>query len=177
MKRLFSLLLVCLLLAGCSVGSGEPDTTLIAPQMQQNTLPSDPWIDQIGKPWDAEGALLELPLTIPDGLHYTSAVEFDGDLLLWSVDDHLENQYFIEMCLVELDDGTVAAENEVLFSEYVYPQILENRLYLCCSAAGKILMFDKNLQVMREWKVEPCEGNWFMGLDDMLYGYDWNGSA
>jgi len=177
MKRLLSLLLICLLLAGCAAGTGDSDATLLTPETEPTTLPSEPWISQTGMPWDTEGALLELPLTIPDGLHYTSAMELDGDLLLWSVDEHLENQCSIELCLVELDNGTITAENTVSFTESVFPQILENRIYLCGSATGKVLMLDKNLQVVQEWKAEPCEGTWFMGMDDTLYGYDWNGSA
>lgn len=173
MKKLLCILLALLLLTGCG-GPAADETTIPEPT---ETEPPIPWIEEVGKPWDQEGVLTELPLTIPDGVHYDTVQEFDGDLLLWDIDNHLENVYTLEMCLIELDDGTVAGENEISFSDWVFPQILGDQMYLCDNAAGKVFQLNKQLDVVKTWDMEPMEGSYTVGANEILYIYDWNGSV
>lgn len=123
-------------------------------------------------PWDAEGVLLEIPLTIPDGLHYSMGVGFGGDLLLWSVDSHRTDVVTTELCVVELDDGSVIAQRDVELREYVTPQVLGDDLYLCDRTSGQILQLDKELKTVKQWNAEPAEGSWYMGEGEMLYQLD-----
>lgn len=171
MKRLLCILSVLLLLTGCT---GKPQETDI-PETTASAEPTIPWIDQVGTAWDREGALRELPLTVTDGLHYTSARAFDGDLLLWSIDNHLTDVYSLELCLIDLDSGSVKADVEIDFGEYVNPQILGEELILCDSASDRLLVLDNDLKIKKEWKIPDYEGNFIMGADEILYIDDWNG--
>ena len=164
MKRLLIVLLMLLLLVGCSQEEILPTEAPTEP-----TEPPIPWVEEVGMAWDTEGVLKEIPLTIPDGLHLTSIMNFDGDLLLWSIDDHLE-QSSLEMVLVELDDGTVTAARDIPVGQYVYPQCLGDTLYLCDGTTGLVMALDKNLETVQQWEIEPTEASLNMGGNGILYG-------
>lgn len=166
MKRLLLTLLVLLMLAGCNTQPGQPTDPTAPPTEPQSTTP---WVEELGMPWDAAGVLKEVPLTIPDGLHYSAAMEFDGDLLMWSLDDHLKDQKKLEMILVELDDGSVAAQQELGIVGYVYPQCLGGTLYICDGAGGTVTALDKNLEISAQWETAPTENTMLMGADGILY--------
>ena len=173
MKRFFFLILAILLLAGCSGDLDPTQVTTVPPtEPTEPTEPPVPWTQTVGMPWDAEGVLLEMPLTIPDGLHYSSMMGFGGDLLLWSIDTHMPDQSFLEMCLVELDDGTVIAQREIPIGVYLVPQILGDDMFLCDPSTGKILQVDKKLQTVKEWNVDITDGTWYMGGGEILYHLD-----
>ncbi len=173
MKRLCWLVIVLLLLAGCGNAAAETTMPETIPPTTESAIP---WIQEMGTPWDEEGALTELPLTIPDGLHYSSALNFSGDLLLWSIDDHRENVRTIELCLVELDTGTVTARRDLDFAMFLTPQVLGENLYLCDSTSGTVLQLDQRLELLNSWSFEPVEGNVFMGAGERLFIYGWDGT-
>lgn len=164
MKRLLIVLLMLLLLVGCSQEEILPTEAPTEP-----TEPPIPWVEEVGMAWDTEGVLKEIPLTIPDGLHYSAIMDFDGDLLLWSMDDHLE-QCSLEMVLVELDDGTVTAARDIPVGQYVYPQCLGDTLYLCDGTSGLVTALDKKLETVQQWEIEPTEASLNMGGNGILYG-------
>ena len=163
MKRLLIVLLMLLLLVGCSQEEIIPTEVPTEP-----TEPPIPWVEEVGMDWDTEGVLKEIPLTIPDGLHLTSIMNFDGDLLLWSIDDHLA-QSSLEMVLVELDDGTVTATRDIPVGQYVYPQCLGDKLYLCDGTTGLVMALDKNLETVQQWEIEPTEYSLNIGGNGVLY--------
>lgn len=170
MKRITALLLILLMLTGC----GIQDLFPTQPPEEQPTEPTEPersWVEEFGEPWDEEGVLLEVPLTIPGGWYYTSVTEFDGDLLLWNVDSHLEDVSYVELCIIELDDGTVSAQRDVACQAYATPQVMGKSIYLCDSYGGKILQLNKELKTTREWETEPGNGLWYMGGNDTVYQY------
>lgn len=169
MKKILLLILAMLLLAGCAF---DAEVTTVPPAEPGPTEPPLPWVQAVGEQWDAEGILLEIPLNVPDGRKYSASMAFDGDLLLWTVDNHLAGISTLELCLVELDDGTVAAQAEIDLSEYVFPQSLGDDLYLCDRTAGRILRLDKNLKTTKTWEVEPQPGSWYMGEGEILYQLD-----
>lgn len=162
MKRFLVVFLILLLLAGC----GREEILPLNPT--EVTEPAIPWVQERGMAWDAAGVLKEIPLTIPDGLHYTAAMEFDGDLLLWSIDDHLE-ECVLELCLVELDDGSVAATADVPTGQFVSPQCLGDTLYLCDGSKGLVTALDKTLEIGQQWQIEQTEDSLVMGANGMLY--------
>ena len=123
-------------------------------------------------PWDREGMLLEVPVSIPDGIHYRSGTEFDGDLLFWSVDSHLMDPVYLELCILELDDGTVTAQADFPVTGYVSPQVLGEKLYLCDNQSGTIIELDKNLRETNRWERDIAEGSWYMGANETLYWLD-----
>ncbi len=170
MKRLLSIVLLLLLLCGCAVPL--PAETTLAPT-EAPTEPPKPWVEEVGLPWDTTGALWEIPLTIPDGLHYTMAAAFDGDLLLWDYDSHLADICVMEMCLVELDDGTFV-QKDITVSQYLSPQLLGDALFLCDDLSGTVMELNKQLEVVNTWTLEPQEGNWIMGANDTLYMQAWD---
>ena len=178
MKRLILILLSLLLLTGCTGNTPEtnvpettvPETTIVP------TEPPIPWIEQQGTPWDDNGTLVELSLSVPGGLHYANSLGFDGDLLLWSIDDHKENIRTLELCLIELDTGEVAAQRDIEFSVFTNPQVLGNRIYLCDNVSGTILELDHTLETVNSWHIEPIEGVLYMGAEEKLYFYEWDGS-
>ena len=163
MKRLLIVFLMLLLLVGCSQEEIIPTEVPTDP-----TEPTIPWVEEVGMDWDTEGVLKEIPLTIPDGLHLTSIMNFDGDLLLWSIDDHLE-QSSLEMVLVELDDGTITATLDLPVGQYVYPQCLGDTLYLCDGTTGLVTALDKNLETVQQWEIEPTDHGLNMGGNGILY--------
>lgn len=174
MKRLLCIFFALLLLAGCGT---NPPATMPPETTVPVTEPSIPWIDEMGRAWDREGVLRELPLTIYDGMHYTNALEFDGDLLLWSIDNHLRDVYTLELCLLELDSGIVTASAELDFAEYVTPQVLGQTLFICDNVDYRILALDKDLRTVKQWNPAGYEGNFIMGAGEILYIYDWNGNV
>lgn len=166
MKRfVLLLLLLTVLLVGC--GNEPAETTVTEPTLS--------WVEANGQPWDDEGAVTEIQLTIPGGLQYTSVAEFDGDLLLWSADFHLEDQVVMEMCLLDLDSGAVIAQNEISFPQYMMVQAMGDRLYLCHSEVKEIYVLDKSLEIVETLKADFEIGSWYMGGNGMLYVYDWYG--
>ena len=111
-----------------------------------------------------------MALTIPDGLHYAATMEFGGDLLLWSEDAHRQQKY-LELCLVELDDGTVIAQRDVPITGYVYPQCIGDRLFLCDGEGGKVMALDKTLNQVDAWEMEPTEESMYMTAEGILYRF------
>ena len=169
MKRLLIVLLMLLLLVGCGREEIQPTDAPTDPtEVVEVTEPTIPWVEEVGMDWDAEGILKEMPLTIPDSMHYTATMDFDGDLLLWSIDDHLE-QCMLEMVLVELDDGSVAAVRDVPVSEFVSPQCLGDTIYICDGVAGLVTALDKQLQTTEQWEIEQTDMGLNMGGNGILY--------
>ena len=120
MKRFVLMLLILLLLTGCASQDAPP--TVIPTHGAEATEPAPSWVETVGMEWDAAGVLREIPLTVPDGLHYSAAMEFDGDLLLWSIDNHREDSQFVELCLIELDDGSIISQRDVPAAGYLFPK-------------------------------------------------------
>ena len=170
MKRMLFLLLILLLLTGCDKQEVIPTEPPTLPT--EATEPPVPWVEATGMDWDTEGILKEMPLNIPDGLHYTAAVELDGDLLLWSMDTHRKDSSCIELCLVELDDGTVIAQRDVPITQYIMPRTLGDRVYLCDSNGGTILQLDKSLQTVQTWSVPSTQGTFYISSSGTAYLYD-----
>ena len=180
MKKLLILfLLAVLLLTACDKPDRVSDDGVESTQesTEEITQPTEPWLDRVSIPWDGEGVLLEVPLTIPDSLHFSSSKEFDGDLLLWSFDSHLADTVVLELCVVDLHDGSVISQKDIPMSSTVLPQVLGSSLYLCDDASGTITQLDKQLKVVNTWQTEPAEGIWYMGSGEKLYIYDWDSSA
>lgn len=173
MKRFVLMLLILLLLTGCA---NEDIPATVVPTYStdpaETTEPVIPWVEELGMAWDAEGILMEVPLTIPDGLHYTAAMEFDGDLLFWSMDTHRSDVRYVELCLVELDDGTIIAQRDVPVAEYVLPQCAGQSLYLCDNYGGTIYRLDKQLQTVGQWSVPPTDGTFYMSSGESAYLFD-----
>ena len=172
MKRLILILLAVLLLAGCAQEDVLPTEPTVPPT--EATEPPVPWVETVGLQWDDEGILKEMPLTVPDGLHYTAGMEFDGDLLLWSMDTHRSDAYKLELCLIELDDGSVIASRDVPVSQYVIPDCLGRDLYVCDNLGGSIYQLDKNLKTVKEWSMEPMGGSLYMGNSGSAYLLDYD---
>ena len=167
MKRIMLLiLLLTMLLTGCG---GDISETTAPPE------PTLSWLEETAVPWDQEEMLYEVPLTVPGGMQYTSVISFNGDLLFWSADNHMENTVVLELCVFDLDTGAVAAQKDLPFPEYVMVQVLEDRIYLCDSEAGQIYVLDQNLETVKTWDTEAVSGAWYMGKNDRLYIYDWEG--
>lgn len=171
------ILILILLLCACGKQQ-EPEqttspviTTTVPETTAAPTEPSIPWIESAGMPWDEDGVLLELPLTIPDGMHYHSSMEFCGDLLLWSIDDHRAGHYALELCLVDLLTGQVMAQRDIGISDYIAPQALGDSLYICDDATGLILQLNDKLETADQWNLTPAEGDWFMGSEQTVYQF------
>lgn len=173
MKRLLSILLVLLLLTGCSPKFGKetvPETSV--PAAEENS-----WIETQGKSWDAEGTLVELPLYIPNGPIYTSHMEFDGDLLFWSQDNHRMDQPSLELCILDLDTGLITAQKEIPTHCTMLPQPLGHMLYIADSESGAVLQLDKNLHVQQQWQLDFQDSSLYMGANGTAYVYKWDENA
>ena len=170
MKRvLILLILMIFLLAGCG---GDPAGTTAPETEPQPTLS---WVEASAEPWDREGTLLEIPLTIPGGMHYSSHLAFNGDILFWSTDYHLEDTVVLELCVFDLDTGTVFAQKDISFPNFAMVQVLQQYIYLCDSQNGRIHVLDQSLETVKTWETEAFDGAWYMGGNEQLYLYDWNG--
>lgn len=174
MKRLFVIFLAVLLLTGCANGGIMPTPAETLPPATEATEPAVPWVEAVGLEWDAEGILKEMPLTIPDGLHYSACTDFDGDLLLWSMDTHRSDAYTLELCLIELDNGSIIATRDVPVSQYVIPGCLGSALYICDNMGGNIYQLDKNLNTVKEWPMTPTEGTVYMSNSGSAYVLDYD---
>ena len=160
MKRFLLLVLTILLLCGCGAAGTEE-------------LPTDAaetsFLNEQGTPWDREGKLVEISLSIPGRLKYANYLEFDEELLLWSIDDHLEDQTILELCLVSLDDGSVLASREISVGGYTVPQPLGKSLYICDNYGGKVLQLDRNLDDVQQWALEANDYSWYYCGDGRIY--------
>ncbi len=187
MKRLLCILFVLMLLTGCNRNAPEttaPAPTTTIPTIPETTVPpteptepSLPWIEEVGRPWDAEGSLVELPITVPNGLVYASCLAFDGDLLLWSQDDHRIGQPCAELCVVDLDSGGVHAQADIPVSVSIWPQVLGDSLFLHDGNTGLILQLDKQLNVVKQWQTEICDAAVYMDANGTAYVLNWNEGA
>ena len=92
------------------------------------------------------------------------------------MDTHLASTTMVELCLIELDDGSVIAQRDVPVSQYLMPRSIGDSLYLCDSQGGVIYKLDKNLQTVQEWNVEPVEGNFYMSQKETAYLYNYEES-
>ena len=108
MKRIFALTLCLLILCGCAAPS-EP--TLPIPETTEATSP--PNLVVSGRGWDAEGALTEVPLTIPEAWKYTSSRVFGELVLLYGFDAHLMDTTRLDLLLVDPLTGLILAENNL----------------------------------------------------------------
>lgn len=169
MKRLIILLLMMLLLAGC--GANEPEPTI------EETQPRIPWVEELGKPWDAEGALLELPLNIPNGLIYSAYMIFDGDLLLWSQDNHRSDQPSTEICILDLDTGEVLAQADLPIASQAMPQARGEMLYVVDSSSGTIVKLDRNLNQLQKWQADIQDSSAYVGANGIAYVNTWEGET
>ena len=170
MKRFALILFILLILSGCA--SQEAPPTVIpthGAEATEATEPAPSWVETLGMEWDAAGVLREVPLTVPDGLHYSAAMEFDGDLLLWSIDNHREDAQFVELCLIELDDGSIISQRDVPVTGYLFPKAAGESLYLCDNTGGTIYRLDKSLQTVNQWTVPATEGSFYMSTGGNAY--------
>ena len=164
MKRIMILIVALLmLLCGCSASDdgNQPEISETQPEVR--------WLKEQGKPWDQDGVLQEIPINIPAGMQYSNVLEFGGDLLAWSVDDHLLDQVFLELCLISLDDGSVIACRDIPVGGYAVPQPLGDSLYICDNYSGLVLQLDQKLADVRTWKLEPNEDRWYFGGNGRIY--------
>lgn len=171
MKRLLCIVFALLMLTGCSaeVPETNPPETTLAP-----TEPPLPWVQELGQPWDREGALVELPLTIPGGMSYASYMVFDGDLLFWSNDLHLEDQPRTEICILDLDTGEVLAQADLPFAATMSPQTLGDALYLSDNTTGTIMKLDKQLNQVRKWETDVRDAAMYMDAKGTVYVSKWD---
>lgn len=169
MRRMIWLLLFVILLAGCGEKPQEPATV--------PTEPTVPWIQEQGQPWDAEGALVELPLQIPNGLSYTSHTFFDGDLLLWGQDNHRTDQHVTEICILDLDTGEVIAKADIPVGSTMMPQELGGELYVMDTESGTIVKLDKNLKELHRWQTDIRDSSVYMAANETAYVGCWDGDA
>lgn len=165
-RMILWLMILALLLCGCQESS-EPTEATEATEVP--TAPVQSWVETSGTVWDKEGTLVEMPRDAAAGWSLNASTEYDGDLLVWSYDMHLEEGYILEMCLVELDTGTVVAQRDMMLESYLAPQTLGENLYLCDCIAGEVYQLDKNLQTVNQWDVEPVGYTWYMGGNEKLY--------
>ncbi len=192
MKRFLCILIMLLLLSGCSkntLNTTVPQTTVplttapvtTAPETTvadtQPTEPDLPWIEEAGQPWDEEGSLLELSVTVPNGLIYSSFLVFHGDLLLWTEDDHRLDQPRTQLCLIDLDSGQIQAQTEIPIVSSTLPQVLGDRLYLFDCNSGLILELDQQLQEVRRWQTDIREAELYMSADGTAYVQTWESGA
>lgn len=173
MKRWISFLLVLLFLTGCGSKPGKgPGSDVTIPVVQDHS-----WIETQGEPWDAEGSLMELPLNVPNGLIYSSHMFFDGDLLLWGLDNHRMDQPSLELCLLDLDTGLILAQKEIPSYGTSLPQALGDKLYIADSVNGQVIKLDKNLDLVESWELDFQDCTLYMSAYGTAYVSKWDEEA
>ena len=120
MKKILCLLALLLLLTGCQ--------SVQEPTAPPPTEASVPTLLEQGKPWDEAGTLTELPLSVPQGWHCGQTAGLDGEVLVWSVDDHREAEVVFRLCLMDLVTGQTVSQREITLTNNTTPQILEDQI-------------------------------------------------
>ena len=177
-KLMLLFLILAILLCGCGNHGETPvqtDETTLSDVSTLPTQPAVPWVRQIGTPWDLEGKLLEIPLTIPGASKYTSVGQIDGDLLLYTTDRHLQDNVQMEMCIVDLDTGEIHAEREIDCGDFAAVQVLNNSIFLRSPESGQIQQLDKDLNLINTWQPDAPDSSWYVGMGDQFYRYQWSG--
>ena len=175
MKRLICLaLIMCLLTAGC--GRALPETVpTTAPPVETTAVPiesqSSTLLEQT-QIWDEAGVLRELPLEQMEDTTDLRIEMFGENLLLWNM--IYDNEWIcgIRLQLVELDYGTVVAEQTLEINDWFEPQVQDDRICICDSSCGQVTVLDENLDVAKIWYPEADWSSWIMGRDAELYRID-----
>lgn len=180
MKRLFCLILMLTLLSGCA-GTGEtaPTTQAAAPPTEttlptettvpvETTIPGPTLLEQ-AEPWDAEGVLLRLPLSLTEETSWLEGRLMGEKLLFWEFQHEYEWISGVKLWVVDLDYGTVTANITVPLNEYVNMQVLDGKLYISDSTTGFIKVYNDRLELVREWNPTADQGYWYIGRDDTLF--------
>lgn len=152
MKKILCLILA-LLLCGCGVQEEIPEATGSGSVFGQS------------QSWDREGILEEIPLTVPGGWQLGSAMACRDGILLWTSDSHLEGETKIELCLIDGKTGEITARNILSVSQWVTPQVLGERIFLCDSKSGTVTELGEDLTELQSWSFDPGEDFWYMGSD------------
>ena len=173
MKRLICLMLMlCLMLSGCG---GEETLPTTLPVEETTTAPVTepaPTLLERARVWNEDGVLLELPLEQLEECTDLRMEIFGEHLLLWNMIYDNEWVSGIQMQLLELDYGTVVAEQTVPITDWFEPQIQEDRICICDSFGGAVTILDENLNVIQQWSPEADWNNWIMGWESELYIID-----
>lgn len=175
-RLLFVMFILCtLLLYGCSLPNdpippAEEDNASTA--TTEATAPEAvPNLIDTGMPWDREGVLTEIFLTLPGAWRYHEVMVWDDLFLLYGRDSHLEQTNFIHLALVDPLTGEIHGTKTYSSEHYITPQIYKDRLYLIDATTGNIAEYDKQLHDTHNWTVEPYDGEsfWFVGEGQILY--------
>ena len=150
MKKILCLILV-LLLCGCGAQEEIPEAPDSGSAFGQ------------AQSWDREGVLEEIPLTVPGGWMFGSSMACRDGILLWTVDAHLEGESDMELCLIDGKTGGITARNTLPASQWVTPQVLGDRIFLCDSKAGTVTELGEDLTELQSWSFDPGEDFWYMG--------------
>lgn len=162
-KWMICILTLCLMLCGCEAA---PEQTV--PERVPETTATPTLLEQ-GMPWNGDRAVLELPLELPGATGELQLKGFGGNLLFWQTEYAEDRVSGIRFWLVEPEYGTILAKQWIETEEWLQPQIQENRICLCSSESGTVMVLDEALEIRNQWFLEPDWGYWALGHGSKLY--------
>lgn len=176
MKKLWLLtLLSLLLLSGCGKPAEPTSPTETIPTetvpVVSETLPAEtietepaPILMERREPAGDTGNLWYIPNEIVEGMGYPE-MRLLGENLLVSQISEDETGCILELKLVSTQDGSLLAENDIPCSGGMRVQVRGNRVGLCDTVGGRVVILDGKLNTVGTYGMEIGYDPWYLSGD------------
>lgn len=115
---------------------------------------------------DDTGILLQYGGDALEELDLPEISLFEDQILLWEAIYSESELGVMTLALLNPSTGEITVQEDFECDSILYPQIVDDVIFLCDSGTGWIQELDENLQVVQEWQQDdPDYSAWYIGAD------------
>ena len=163
-RHILILLLLCLTLCSCTAQTNTTQPT-VAPTQPPNLI-------DLAEPWDSDEALKRIRLPLLDTERDLSFGTLSDRLIFWQYeysDDWISG---LKLWSVDAQSGATLAQQSLHIEYDLQPQLQTDRICICDSYTGDIVILDRDLRILEQWHREPDWNHWFLGAGSRLYSIE-----